>query len=556
MRRRLGHPSRRLLLCPFPPGFVAPRSSRAPNAARRSHVDERLNLRPSGAADQDTFVARLKQDAETELILKAVSPCYRVFLGRLRTSIVAINYKRHRMNRLALSIAMTLIVTTAGLSAAQASTHTWTAASAGSFATAGNWNSGAGGAPGSGDAVVFSSSTKPCTIGATVSVASINISVNVTVTQSAGITLTVNGDFTQSAGTFSGGNSTISISGNLNLSGGTFSSTSGILAIGGAFNKTSGTFTHSSGRVLLNSTNDQTFATNGATFYDLAINDGLTGYWKLDDGGTPIKDSSGWAQSGTLFNTPTWAAAPSLQFTDSNAMVLNGTTQYAEVTRTAQLEPASLTVAVWAKRNGNQVTFAKMVEKQYTTATPFDSWALNVNHTGSDSTIVTWDVSVNISGTPTANNISSATGAMPDGTWTHIVGVYDPAGSAPQERIYINGVLNASTTSTNAIVYDTTTTGDFYLGQNGRNQQYFAGTLDEVRVYNRALSDAEIYSLYIGNQPGTTTSVHSMTGAPTVANDLTLGSGTLSVGSNNMTVSGSWDNYGGIFSAGTGARSR
>src|SRR5205807_1356645 len=65
-------------------------------------------------------------------------------------------------------------------------------------------------------------------------------------------------------------------------------------------------------------------------------------------------------------------------------------------------------------------------------------------------------------------------------------------------------------------------------------------------------SASEINSLYIGNQPGTSLATQTMTGAPTIANDLVLSSGTLSVGSNNVTVSGSWNNYGGGFLAGTG----
>ena len=88
---------------------------------------------------------------------------------------------------------------------------------------------------------------------------------------------------------------------------------------------------------------------------------------------------------------------------------------------------------------------------------------------------------------------------MPDGTWTHIVGIYDPAGSAPQERLYVNGVLSASATYTEPVVYDTSPTGDVYLGQNGRNQQYFAGSIDDVRFYNRALTAAEVHSLYAGD---------------------------------------------------------
>src|SRR5260370_31053511 len=100
------------------------------------------------------------------------------------------------LNRRLLSVAVILTATVIASPNAQASNHTWTGGSGGLFGTAANWNSGVGGAPGAGDAVLFSSSTSPCTIGSSVTVASINISVGVTVTQSSGQTVTVSGEVT------------------------------------------------------------------------------------------------------------------------------------------------------------------------------------------------------------------------------------------------------------------------------------------------------------------------------------------------------------------------
>src|SRR5260370_12798874 len=85
------------------------------------------------------------------------------------------------LNRRLLSVAVILTATVIASPNAQASNHTWTGGSGGLFGTAANWNSGVGGAPGSGDAVLFSNSTSPCTIGSSVTVASLNISAAVTV---------------------------------------------------------------------------------------------------------------------------------------------------------------------------------------------------------------------------------------------------------------------------------------------------------------------------------------------------------------------------------------
>jgi hypothetical protein len=51
---------------------------------------------------------------------------------------------------------------------------------------------------------------------------------------------------------------------------------------------------------MLSPSSDQTFATNGATFNNLIINDGLIGYWKFDEGsGSTVNDYSGYGNRPT-----------------------------------------------------------------------------------------------------------------------------------------------------------------------------------------------------------------------------------------------------------------
>jgi hypothetical protein len=69
--------------------------------------------------------------------------------------------------------------------------------------------------------------------------------------------------------------------------------------------------------------------------------------------------------------------------------------------------------------------------------------------------------------------------------WAHLAATYDGA----MLRLYVNGVQVASRAQTGLI---TTTTGPLRTGGNAIWGEYFQGRLDEVRVYNRALSQAEI----------------------------------------------------------------
>ncbi|MFT7871483.1 MULTISPECIES: LamG domain-containing protein [Amycolatopsis] len=94
----------------------------------------------------------------------------------------------------------------------------------------------------------------------------------------------------------------------------------------------------------------------------------------------------------------------------------------------------------------------------------------------------------------TADNPSAATTTVlsnapaQTGTWTHLAGVYDAA--AGQIRLYVNGDLAGTqpwTTPWEA-------TGEFAVGR-AVGGGYLSGAADEIRSYDRALSDAEVKSI-------------------------------------------------------------
>ena len=81
--------------------------------------------------------------------------------------------------------------------------------------------------------------------------------------------------------------------------------------------------------------------------------------------------------------------------------------------------------------------------------------------------------------------------ALPANTWVHVAGTYD--GTAL--RIYVNGALNA----TKAVTGTTCANAEpLEIGAKNRTtppattEAYMDGRIDDVRVYNRALSAAEI----------------------------------------------------------------
>ena len=84
-------------------------------------------------------------------------------------------------------------------------------------------------------------------------------------------------------------------------------------------------------------------------------------------------------------------------------------------------------------------------------------------------------------------SIGYATAALVPNTWTHVAATYN----GTQIQLYINGGLVSSTPATGAIQ---TTTTPLRIGGNTYSTEFFQGLIDEVRIYNRALSAAEILS--------------------------------------------------------------
>jgi len=80
------------------------------------------------------------------------------------------------------------------------------------------------------------------------------------------------------------------------------------------------------------------------------------------------------------------------------------------------------------------------------------------------------------------------------------------------------------------------------------DEEFFQGSLDDLRVYNRALSPAEVQKLAGGNQPGTNISTHTLGGNLSVGGNLFLNGGNLDVSGSNyaITVSSAWENNGGV----------
>ncbi|WP_232286381.1 LamG-like jellyroll fold domain-containing protein [Saccharomonospora azurea] len=88
-----------------------------------------------------------------------------------------------------------------------------------------------------------------------------------------------------------------------------------------------------------------------------------------------------------------------------------------------------------------------------------------------------------------AGRAYSAPGTAQAGVWTHLVGVFDAKNN--EVSLYVDGVL----ADTGAVTATWDATGSFVMGRarwQGQDVDYWDGSLDEVRVYSRVVSAAEI----------------------------------------------------------------
>jgi len=207
---------------------------------------------------------------------------------------------------------------------------------------------------------------------------------------------------------------------------------------------------------------------------------GLMGRWDLNEGsGTIAHDTSGNANTGTLINGPTW-----VQGKNSQALSFNGSSQYVSVPNSSSLNlPAAsaVTMCAWVySTSGSTGSYQGIMAKRTAFGGPYD-YGIN---------FITGQFQVYTQG---KSGIIGFNYDLPVKTWTHVCGVISSGPTA----LYINGALFGSAGSGGGVMSDNSIfqIGGSYSDTNGGNE-VFNGIIQDVYVYDRALSASEIASLY------------------------------------------------------------
>ncbi len=210
---------------------------------------------------------------------------------------------------------------------------------------------------------------------------------------------------------------------------------------------------------------------------------GLIGYWNFDEGsGNTAGDSSGSNNPGTLTNSPVWVGGKL-----GKALSFDGVDDYVEIGDKQSLDgPSNLSISLWLQTNTSHT--GALVNKYENGQN--NGYYLAVGSKFSSSDKITFFVD------GTSEDIVITNNSITDGQWHNLVAVYQ-SGVGP--KIFIDGVEQAGArTGTPQDSVGTTPGRSFRIGQYspGGHSFYYKGLMDEVRVYNRVLSNSEVNELY------------------------------------------------------------
>jgi glucose/arabinose dehydrogenase len=200
-----------------------------------------------------------------------------------------------------------------------------------------------------------------------------------------------------------------------------------------------------------------------------ATGTGLVASYNFNEGsGTVLTDRSGNANTGTIMGA-TWTTAGKY----GGALTFNGSSNLVVVNASPSLNLTNaMTIEAWVYPTASQSKWRTIVQRER------DAYFL---HAGSNAAL-------RPAGGGTLNGamtFAAATTAIPTNSWTHLAVTYDGAAV----RLYVNGAQVASKAQTGPIQ---ATTAPLRIGGNVPYGEYFLGRIDEIRLYNRALSATEL----------------------------------------------------------------
>uniref|UniRef100_UPI0035644A97 DUF4347 domain-containing protein n=1 Tax=Novipirellula sp. TaxID=2795430 RepID=UPI0035644A97 len=234
--------------------------------------------------------------------------------------------------------------------------------------------------------------------------------------------------------------------------------------------------------------------------------DNLANHWEFDEGGS----NQTTADSGSLGNDATLGADAAANSDDpawtsghlgSGALSFDGSSDYVATSSTVLKTATSFTLSTWFqtdKTSGQQ----HILWQGYSGGNGYGSGPGTAAQSEMGLTIGTWDqpnklvffmgYDVPTNGADPIYIVSNSD--FTDTTQFHNVAVVvtDLGGGTYQASLYVDGVLEGTDTGTEN---DRSAWGSLQIGKPGANTRYFDGQIDDVRIYDTALSETEVQNI-------------------------------------------------------------
>lgn len=219
-----------------------------------------------------------------------------------------------------------------------------------------------------------------------------------------------------------------------------------------------------------------------------------SGWWKFDDGfGTTAIDSSGYGHTATLFNGVRWVPGKIWRAVSANSSY----NQYVIIPAVDFGGTHAVTVTLWANRTYSTVgghTLFEASNNFNNSITGFAFFPDSATCGGIEA-----DLRGNV------GYVGNCYSQPSSGVWHNLAVVYDKSQTGGnQVKFYLDGVLQ----SVNRSLYSATNTNNFgnnpiYVFSRGGTSQFNSGMVDDLRVYNTALTATQIQQIYNGGNQGT-----------------------------------------------------
>jgi len=205
---------------------------------------------------------------------------------------------------------------------------------------------------------------------------------------------------------------------------------------------------------------------------------GAVAHWKFDEtSGTTAMDSVG-GHNGTLTNGPNWDTG-----TIDGGLSFDGSNDYVNVPHDDTLSLTTFSISAWIRPtalSGWQIIVSKGNNS---------SWNYYLGTNGSE-------IAIGFNNSSSWTEFQTSGAGLSTGQWYHLAGTFDDG--TGEAKIYLNGSLVHTDTTTAS----PPTTSDAVMIGNSPASEYWPGMLDDVRIYDRVLGQAEIATLAGGGGGG------------------------------------------------------